>query len=162
MNLRTIVHLSRRFECPAGLSDHTLGTAVPITAVALGGCIIEKHLALRRADGGPDSHFSLEPDEFKKMVDDIRTAEKSLGIPTFDLTDSQRPSSQFRRSLFVAMPVAAGETFTMENIRSVRPGDGLSPKYLGAILGRLAACDLQTGTPLCWEHLADEETAPCR
>jgi pseudaminic acid synthase len=154
MNLRTIPHLQERFGCPAGLSDHTLGIAVPVTAAALGACIIEKHLVLRRADGGPDSHFSLEPDEFRQLVECVRTAEQSLGSPNFDLTESQRPSSQFRRSIFVAKPIAAGEMFTPENLRSVRPGHGLPPKHLPEILGRRAACDLTLGTPLEWNHIA--------
>ena len=154
MNLRTIPYLQERFGCPAGLSDHTLGIAVPVTAAALGACVIEKHLTLRRADGGPDSHFSLEPDEFRQLVDGVRTAEQSLGSPTFDLTESQRPSSQFRRSLFVAKPIAGGEVFTPENLRSVRPGHGLPPKHLPEILGRRAACDLAPGTPLEWSHVA--------
>jgi pseudaminic acid synthase len=156
MNLRTIAYLSQKFDCPAGLSDHTLGIPVAITAIALGGCIIEKHLTMRRADGGPDAHFSLEPNEFKQMVEGIRIAEQALGVPSFELTDSQRPSSQFRRSLFVAKPIAAGDMLTTENIRSVRPGNGLPPKHLDEILGRLAACDLATGTPLHWNHLANE------
>lgn len=155
MNLHTIAWLSRKFGCPTGLSDHTLGITVPITSVAIGGSIIEKHLTMRRADGGPDSHFSLEPDEFRQMVEGVRIAEKSLGVATFDLTESQRPSCQFRRSLFVARAISKGEEITRENIRSVRPGDGLPPKHLNEILGRRASCNLAFGTPLEWSHLAD-------
>jgi N-acetylneuraminate synthase len=158
INLRTIPYLTEKFGCPAGLSDHTLGIAVPVTAAALGACIIEKHLTLRRAAGGPDSHFSLEPDEFRQLVDGVRTAEQSLGTPTFDLTDSQRPSSQFRRSLFVAKPIAVGEVFTAANVRSVRPGHGLPPKHLPEILGRRAACDLAFGTALKWSDVADSRS----
>ncbi len=154
MNLRTIPYLAERFKCPAGLSDHTLGIAVPVTSVALGGAIIEKHLTIRRSDGGPDSHFSLEPDEFKAMVEGVRIAEQARGNACFDLTPSQVPSSQFRRSLFVASNIAEGEVFTEANIRSVRPGDGLPPKHLDAILGKRAACALSHGTPLRWEHVA--------
>ncbi len=154
MNLRTIPYLAETFGCPAGLSDHTLGIAVPVTSVALGGNLIEKHLTLRRADGGPDSHFSLEPAEFRQMVEAVRAAEKAVGIASFDLTDSQRPSRQFRRSLFVAKPVASGEIFTRGNIRSVRPGNGLPPKHLEEILGRRATRDLAPGTPLEWDHVA--------
>ncbi len=154
MNLRTIPYLSSRFACPAGLSDHTLGILVPVTSVALGGCIIEKHLTMRRSDGGPDSHFSLEPEEFAEMVAGIRIAEKSAGSPTFDLTDSQRPSSQFRRSLFAAQDIAAGELFTETNIRSVRPGNGLPPKHLPEVLGLHATTDIAFGTPLAWEHVS--------
>ena len=156
MNLLTIPYLSQSFHCPAGLSDHTLGITVPITSVALGGSIIEKHLTLRRADGGPDSHFSLEPGEFQQMVEGVRTAEKALGTASFDLTDSQRPSSQFRRSLFVARPIIEGELFTHKNIRSVRPGNGLPPKYLEEILGRRATRDLAYGTPLAWKHISPD------
>jgi N-acetylneuraminate synthase len=153
MNLRSIPYLAQRFECPAGLSDHTLGISVPVTSAALGGTIIEKHLTMRRSDGGPDSHFSLEPHEFKAMVEGVRIAEQSLGAACFDLTPSQTPSSQFRRSLFVAKDVAEGEIFTEANVRSVRPGDGLPPKHLDQILGKRAACALSHGTPLRWEHV---------
>lgn len=155
MNLRTIAYLSEKFSCISGLSDHTLGTAVPVTAVALGGKIIEKHLTMRRADGGPDAHFSLEPAEFAQMVDAVRVAERAVGTTSFELTDSQRASTQFRRSLFVCQTVRQGERFTRENVRSVRPGDGLPPKYLEEILGRKAAQDLEPGQPLRWEYLSE-------
>ena len=154
MNLRTIAYLAERFQCPAGLSDHTLGITVPVTSVALGGVLIEKHLTMRRTDGGPDAHFSLEPHEFKAMVEGVRTAEKAIGTPSFDLTPSQTPSIQFRRSLFVAKNVAEGEVFTEANIRSVRPGDGLPPKHLDAILGKRASRPLTYGSPLRWEDIA--------
>jgi pseudaminic acid synthase len=154
MNLRTIPYLARRFDCPSGLSDHTFGISVPVTSAALGGAIIEKHMTLRRSDGGPDSHFSLEPHEFKAMVEGVRIAEKALGVACFDLTPSQTPSSQFRRSLFVAEDIAVGELFTTTNIRSVRPGDGLPPKHLDAILGKRATRALSHGTPLSWDHVA--------
>lgn len=153
MNLRTIPYLAQRFSCVTGLSDHTLGFVVPVTAVALGGAIIEKHLTLRRSDGGPDSHFSLEPDEFRQMVESVRIAEQAVGEPSFELTDSQRPSIQFRRSLFASKTIRSGETFTRENVRSVRPGDGLPPKHLDEILGKTASRDLAFGTPLRWEDV---------
>jgi pseudaminic acid synthase len=151
MNLRTIPELSRRFGVPAGLSDHTLGTAVPIAAVALGACIIEKHLTLSRSEPGPDSAFSLQPDEFKATVDAIRIAEKALGEVHFGFSANEESSRVFRRSLFVVAGVKRGELFTAENVRSIRPGQGLHTRYLPEIIGRRAACDIERGTPLSWE-----------
>jgi pseudaminic acid synthase len=150
-NLLTIPELTRRFECPAGLSDHTMGIAVPVAAVALGACIIEKHLCLRRADGGPDSGFSLEPEEFKAMVDAVRTTEKALGSPQFGPGKRESNSLRFRRSLFVVEDVRQGELFTRQNVRSIRPSDGLHPRYLNEVLGRRAATDIERGTPLSWK-----------
>lgn len=150
MNLRSIPYLSGKFGCPAGLSDHTLGVAVPVASVALGGNIIEKHLTLRRADGGPDSHFSLEPDEFRTMVRSVRTAERALGTPSFELTPSQRASAQFRRSLFAVEDIAVGEPLTTGNVASIRPGDGLHPRHLPEILGARATRPIPRGTPLDW------------
>lgn len=154
MNLRTISHLAEAFGVPVGLSDHTLGISVPVAAVALGACIIEKHFTLRRSDGGPDAAFSLEPEEFKQMVDAIRTAEKALGNVNYDLTRSEEASRVFRRSLFVVEDMKAGEVFTRKNVRSIRPGHGLAPKCLPAVCGRRAARDLVRGTPMCWEHVS--------
>jgi N-acetylneuraminate synthase len=151
MNLRTIPHLAEAFGCPVGLSDHTLGTAVPAAAVAVGACIIEKHLTLSRAAPGPDSAFSLEPHEFKVMVEDVRTAEKAMGRIHYGLSDKERSSRVFRRSLFVVEDIRAGEPFTAQNVRSIRPGHGLPPKHLRDILGRLANRNLDTGTPLSWD-----------
>lgn len=153
-HLRTIPHLSEAFGVPAGLSDHTLGTAVPTAAVTLGACVVEKHLTLSRESGGPDSGFSLEPDEFGRMVDAVRTAEKALGEVRYGPTKSQEESTVFRRSLFVVDDVAEGEAFTRENVRSIRPGDGLAPKHLDAVIGREAAHDVERGTPLDWDLLA--------
>ena len=149
--LRTIPELARRFDCPAGLSDHTMGTAVPIAAVALGACIIEKHLCLSRADGGPDSGFSLEPNEFKEMVGAVRIAEKALGSVQFGPSTREANGIKFRRSLFVVDNVRCGDVFTKTNVRSIRPADGLHPRYLEDVLGRRAACDIEGGTPLEWE-----------
>jgi len=149
-NLRTIPELARRFECPAGLSDHTMGIVVPVAAVALGACIIEKHLCLRRADGGPDSGFSLEPQEFKAMVDAVRVAEKAMGAVQFGAGAQEANGLRFRRSLFVVENVKRGEMFTKENVRSIRPADGLHPRHLGDVVGRRAACDIEPGTPLEW------------
>ncbi|MGH9644604.1 MAG: pseudaminic acid synthase, partial [Terriglobales bacterium] len=124
-NLRTIPELARRFECPVGLSDHTMGIAVPVAAVALGACIIEKHMCLRRAEGGPDSAFSLEPHEFKAMVDAVRVAERSLGSVQFGPGERETGSLKFRRSLFIVENVKRGDLFTKSNVRSIRPADGL-------------------------------------
>ena len=151
MNLRTIPELARRFNVPVGLSDHTMDIAVPITAVALGACIIEKHFTLSRSLKGPDSAFSLEPAEFKAMVEAVRVAEKALGEIHFGLTESERSSRVFRRSLFVVQAVRQGETFNEENVRSIRPGHGLHTRHLRQIVGQRAACDIERGTPLSWD-----------
>lgn len=149
-NLLTIPELARRFDCPAGLSDHTMGIAVPVAAVALGACIIEKHICLNRADGGPDSAFSLEPMEFKAMVDAVRTAEKALGSIQFSAAAHETNSLKFRRSLFVVENVKKGELFTKQNVRSIRPADGLHPRHLEDVLGKRAAFDVERATPLNW------------
>ncbi|HXJ90006.1 MAG TPA: pseudaminic acid synthase [Candidatus Binatia bacterium] len=151
MNLRTIPELSQRFGVPAGLSDHTLGIAVPVAAVALGACIIEKHITLSRSEPGPDSAFSLEPHEFKATVDAIRVAEKALGEVHFGLSAHEESSRVFRRSLFVIEDVKRGDTFTLQNVRAIRPGHGLHTRYLHEVLGRRAACDIERGTPLSWD-----------
>lgn len=153
MNLRTIPHLAGMFRLPVGLSDHTLGIAVPVAAVALGASIVEKHVALSRADGSPDAAFSLEPAEFRAMVEAVRAAEQALGEVRYDPTAAETASRVFRRSLFVVKDVRAGEVFTPENVRSIRPGHGLHPRYLGEILGRYACTDLAAGTPLRWQHV---------
>jgi len=149
-NLRTIPELARRFGCPLGLSDHTMGVEVPIVAVAMGASIIEKHLCLNRADGGPDGAFSLEPQEFKAMVVAVRTAEKALGSVQFDSGPREANSRRFRRSLFVVEDVKNGELFTKQNVRSIRPADGLHPRHFNEVLGKHAACDVERGTPLSW------------
>jgi N-acetylneuraminate synthase len=153
MNLRTIPHLSEAFNVPAGLSDHTLGIAVPVAAVALGACIVEKHFTLARAIPGLDSPFSLEPQEFKLMVDAIRTTEKAMGRICYGVSDQEAKSRVFRRSLFVVKDVAAGETFSEDNVRSIRPGHGLSPKYLIEVIGCKASIDIKRGTPLRWSDI---------
>lgn len=149
-NLRTIPHLAQAFRCPVGLSDHTLGSAVAVAAVSLGACMIEKHVTLSRSAGGPDSAFSMEPEEFKAMVRDIRTVEKALGNVCYDVTEKQKDSIVFRRSLFVIQNVRQGEPFTPENVRSIRPGYGLHPRYLDTVLTKRAAHDIERGTPLSW------------
>jgi len=154
MNLRTIPELARRFEVPVGLSDHTMDIAVPVAAVALGACIIEKHFTLSRSLKGPDSAFSLEPAEFKTMVEAVRVAEKSLGEIHFGFTDGERTSRIFRRSLFVVQDMRQGEPFSEENIRSIRPGHGLHTRHLPQIVGQRASRDIARGTPLSWELVA--------
>ena len=151
MNLRTIPHLAEAFNVPTGLSDHTLGIAVPVTAVALGACIIEKHFTLSRNDPGPDSSFSMEPDEFKEMVKSIRTVEKALGRISYEITEKQRESLKYRRSLFAVKDIKAEETFTENNVRSIRPGYGLHPRYLNDVLGMASKIDIKRGTPISWD-----------
>lgn len=150
-NLRTIPDLARRFGLPAGLSDHTLGIAVPVAAVSLGAAIVEKHFTLSRAEPGPDRAFSLEPGEFRGMVEAIRAAESALGSVRYEPTAREAESRRFRRSLFVVRDVKAGERFTADNVRSIRPAAGLPPADLERVLGRRAARDVARGTPLAWE-----------
>ena len=153
-NLLTIPHLAQTFGCTVGLSDHTLGSAVAVAAVVLGASVIEKHFTLSRNDAGPDSAFSMEPEEFKRMVADIRTAEMALGKVTYSLTEAEKKSVVFRRSLFVVKDMRAGEEFTDENVRSIRPGHGMHTRYLSDVIGRKATVDIPQGTPLDWGLLA--------
>ncbi len=153
-NVRTVADMAQRFGCPVGLSDHTPGTAASVAAVAMGASVIEKHFTLARADGGPDAAFSLEPAEFKALVDDTRAAWSALGRAHYDLLGSERGNVQFRRSLYVAADVKAGEPLTRANVRSIRPGNGLAPAHLDAVLGRKAVRDLTRGEPLAWDMLA--------
>lgn len=155
MDLRTIPAMAERWGVPVGFSDHTLGTTAATVAVTLGARVIEKHLTLRRADGGPDAAFSLEPGEFATMVEAVREAEASLGAVRFGPSEHERHSLAFRRSLFVVADVAAGERLTRDNVRAIRPGDGLPPKHLDEVLGRVAAGPIARGTPLRWDLLAD-------
>lgn len=154
MHLRTLPDLAERFGVVAGLSDHTLDLPVPIAAVALGACIIEKHFTLSRATPGPDSAFSLEPAEFRAMVDAVRTTEKALGRVTYSVSKKEEASRIFRRSLFIVEDVKAGEILDERNVRCIRPGTGLRPRHLPEILGRRAACDIPRGTPVNWSLLA--------
>lgn len=151
MNLRTIPHLAEAFDVPVGLSDHTLAAAVPVTAVALGACIVEKHFALSRATAGPDSAFSLEPHEFKAMVDAVRTAEKAIGTVHYAVNEREAASRAFRRSLFVVQDMRAGDAFSEENVRSIRPAYGLHTRHLSEVLGQTAKQDIKRGTPLEWK-----------
>jgi pseudaminic acid synthase len=149
-NLRTITDLATRFGVDVGLSDHSMGIALPLAAVALGACFIEKHMTLRRSDGGPDGSFSLEPDEFRDMVKGCRTAWSSLGSASYDRTEAERGSMVFRRSLYAVADIAAGDPLTTDNVRSIRPGYGLAPKYLPEVLGRRAMRNIARGTALEW------------
>jgi len=151
MNLRTIPELARRFGVPVGLSDHTMDVAVPVVAVSLGACLIEKHLTLSRAEGGLDSGFSLEPSEFTAMVEAVRTAERAMGNIHFGVSEREASSRIFRRSLFVVRDLKRGEKFTAENVRSIRPGHGLHTRHLGEVLGKTAASDIVQGTPVSWD-----------
>lgn len=153
VHLNIIPTLAKTYGCLTGLSDHTMGTAVAVGSIALGAKMVEKHLTLRRSDGGPDSAFSMEPEEFSKMVQDIRIMEKALGSSEYKLTPTQELEHGGSRSLFVVKDIAAGEILTPDNIRSIRPGDGLHTKHYDEILGKQAAFDLKKGTPLKWELL---------
>ena len=147
-DIKVIPDLAKKFELPIGLSDHTQGTAASITAVALGAKIIERHLILDRKMGGPDAEFSLEPSEFKEMVKTIREVEQSLGSVNYKLSEKVEKNKQFARSLFVVKDMNQGDVFTVENLRSIRPGNGLAPKYFKEILGKRAKVDIKRGTPL--------------
>jgi pseudaminic acid synthase len=153
MNLRTIPHMAETFGVPVGLSDHTTGSAVAVAAVVLGACIVEKHLTLSRKDLCPDSAFSMEPGEFKSMVEAIRLAEKAVGKVQYATTYKEKASRVFRRSLFACQNIKAGDRFTLENVRSIRPGCGLHTRYLVDILNRRATKDIERGTPLTWDSL---------
>jgi pseudaminic acid synthase len=156
MNLRTIPHLAEAFGIPVGLSDHTLDLAVPVAAVTLGASIVEKHFVLSRSMSGPDSAFSLEPEEFAAMVQAVRTVEKALGKVQYGASCTEEKSRVFRRSLFVVEEMKAGEIFTADNVRSIRPGYGLAPRYLDHFLGRRASYDIPKGTPLDWAFVAGD------
>lgn len=147
MNLRTIEDMKRIFGCPVGLSDHTLGIGASITAVSLGADMIEKHFTLSRGMKTPDSFFSLEPEELKNLVDEIRVAERAFGGVRYGLSKGERESLAFRRSLFAVRDIKKGEAFTADNVRSIRPGYGMQPKYLGSILGKKAKMKIKKGVP---------------
>ena len=149
-NLKTIPNMKETFDVITGLSDHTMGHAVSVGGVALGAKIIEKHMILRRSDGGADSKFSMEPEEFKEMVDNIRIVEKAVGKVSYDLSQKQINSREHSRSLFVVDNVKKGEVFTEKNIKSIRPGFGLETKYIKDIIGKTARMDIKKGTPMEW------------
>ena len=150
INLSMIPTLAKTFDCLAGLSDHSMGSAVAVGAVPLGIRMVEKHLTLRRADGGPDGAFSMEPEEFREMVEHIRIVEKALGVSAYALTEKQEEERSGSRSLFVVRDIRAGEKLTPENIRSIRPGHGLHTMYYEEVLGKTAQQDIERGTPLAW------------
>ena len=147
-NVRTVADMAGRFGCPVGLSDHAPGTAASVAAVAMGACVIEKHFTLARSDGGPDAAFSLEPSEFKALVDDTKAAWAALGQAHYDVLGAERGSLLFRRSLYVTADVKAGEALTRANVRSIRPGNGLPPAHFDAVLGRKVVRALVRGAPL--------------
>jgi N-acetylneuraminate synthase len=149
-NLRTIPHLAQAFNTPTGLSDHTHGTAVPTAAVALGAHVIEKHLCLSRAEGGVDSAFSLEPTEFRELVTAALIAYQSLGQVSYGPTPGEGKGRDYRRSLYAVRDIAAGDAFTPDNVRSIRPGLGLPPKHIEQVFSGYASRAIQRGEPLAW------------
>jgi len=150
-NLNTIPNMKETFGVEVGLSDHTLGITVPVVSVALGAKVIEKHFILDKSIGGPDASFSLEPYEFKQMVDAVRDAENALGKVDYSMSEKKKSSRLLGRSLFVVKDIKAGEKFTEENVKSIRPGYGLAPKYLKNILGKVAIEDINKGMPVSWD-----------
>lgn len=160
MNLRTIADMKERFGTVVGLSDHSMGSFSAAISVALGGSIIEKHFCLGREIENPDASFSMTPEEFGQMVREVRKTETALGTVFYGAAEQEKENLKFRRSLFVTADVRAGETFTENNIRSIRPADGLAPKYYERVLGRRAARDISRGEPLAWELIEDGGEAP--
>ena len=150
-NLRTIPHMRELFGCAVGLSDHTLGIGASVASVALGATVIEKHFTLSRAEGGVDAAFSLEPAEMAQLVRECRTAALTLGAVSYERAEQEQKSLQFRRSLYVVEDMKAGDAFTEKNLRRIRPGMGISPKYYDALLGRCVKCDVKRGTPVSWD-----------
>jgi len=150
-NLLTIPHMRELFNCEVGISDHTLGIGAALSSVALGASVIEKHFTLRRSDGGVDASFSMEPSEMKNLVIESKRAWQALGNIKYGATDLERNSILFRRSLYVISDVKAGDTLTLDNIRAIRPGRGLPPKYLDVLLGKKARKDIKRGTPVDWD-----------
>ena len=152
-NLMTLPHMRELFGCEVGLSDHTLGIGTAVASAALGATVIEKHFTLSRADGGVDSAFSLEPEEMHILVEESKRAWQALGQVSYGATEKEKASMKFRRSLYVAQDMQAGETITKDNVRSIRPGYGLHPKYYDLILGKKLKKDAAKGTPVSWELL---------
>jgi pseudaminic acid synthase len=151
VNLNTIPLIREKFGVQVGLSDHTLGYSVPMGAVAFGAVLIEKHFIMDRSIGGPDSAFSMEPSEFEQMIRNVREVEKAMGIATLELSVKSAKNRDFARSLYIVSDMSKGETFSKENIRSIRPGFGLSPKHLKDIIGKKAIKSLEKGTPASWD-----------
>ena len=157
MNLRTLIHMRENFRVPVGLSDHSLGSIGAITAVAMGASVIEKHFCLNRSIEIPDAAFSMEPEEFEVMVNDIRTAERALGVVSYDCSESERSSLKFRRSIFAVKDIKRGERFKEENIRCIRPGSGMKPKYMSQLLEQVSAADIKYGTPINASDILQEK-----
>jgi len=147
MNLATISDIAKKFKVVSGLSDHSLGVVVPIASVALGANIIEKHFTLKRSEGGPDASFSLEPEELKQMVSAIRDVQKAVGKPTYKISKKESENIIFKKSIFVVEDVKKEEKFTDKNIRIIRPGNGISPKYYNSIIGKVSNKNIRRGTP---------------
>ena len=152
-NLLTIPHMREMFDCEIGLSDHTMGIGVSIASVALGATVIEKHFTLNRRDGGVDSTFSMEPAEMTQLVAETKQAWQALGKISYGATKDEKKSLIFRRSLYVVQDLKAGDILTTGNVRAIRPGLGLSPKYLDQVLGKASKQDVKRGTPLGWEMM---------
>ena len=155
MNLNSMVNMKQTFGVPVGLSDHSMGSIGAVTAVAMGASIIEKHFCISRDIENPDSSFSMEKDEFKKMVDDIRDVEKAKGYIRYGVTDEERDSIIFRKSIFVVKDIKKGEEITKDNVRVIRPGYGLQPKYYNNILGKKALEDIERGTPFSFDLVGE-------
>lgn len=153
MNLKTMKNMTEIFDLPVGFSDHSMGSVGAVTAVALGACVIEKHICMSRDIENPDSSFSMEPKEFKQMVTDIRSAEKAIGIISYDISDKEMENQSFRKSIFVVEDIKKGEKLTEDNIRVIRPGYGLKPKYFDMVLGQVAIKDIEKGTPLSFDMI---------
>ena len=153
MNLRSIPAMLKRFGLVIGLSDHSMGHDVAVASTVLGASIVEKHLTLSRSDSSPDAEFSMEPREFRAMVEGIRIVEAAMGLETYGPQGREEISKKYRRSLFVVRDVTLGDLITERNVRSIRPGQGLNPEYLPEVLGRRARCNIETGTPLRWDFL---------
>ncbi|MDQ3046720.1 MAG: pseudaminic acid synthase [Bacteroidota bacterium] len=152
-NLRTIPDLAKRYNCLVGLSDHTMGTGVSVAAVSLGACVIEKHFTLRRADGGVDSAFSLEPEELESLVKETERAFLAMGKVNYGILPAEEKSVLFKRSIYVSKNIQKGELFSSENLRIIRPANGLAPKYWDEVVGKTAKFDLKAGTPLTREAI---------
>lgn len=153
LNLKTISDMGETFDCVVGLSDHSMGSVVDVAGVVLGACVVEKHMTLRRADGGPDGSFSMEPEEFSAMIKDIRNIEIAIGEVTYDLTDKQLNSRGRSRSLYVVQDMKKGDVFTADNLKSIRPNYGLHTKFYDDIIGKKATCDILKGTAMKWDYV---------